>query len=233
MPAHGAEVGIALDGDGDRLGVVDDQGQVLWPDQYLVFLARQALAQRPSPIVFDVKCSVVLSEEIRRAGGTPVMTRTGYPNLVRAQREHGAALAGEFSGHVIFADPVIDFDDGTYAAVRFLQWLAEQARPLSVLMAELPQMVATPEERYPCPGRPQVRHRRSPAPAVCCPLRNDPPSMACGWSSPMGWALIRASNTEPALTARYEATTPERLQAIVTLVKASLRAYPEVRLDHS
>ncbi|MCL6647611.1 MAG: phosphomannomutase/phosphoglucomutase [Chloroflexi bacterium] len=232
VPAHGAEVGIALDGDGDRLGVVDDRGQILWPDQYLVFLARQALAQRPSPIVFDVKCSVVLSEEIRRAGGTPVMTRTGYPNLVRAQREHGAALAGEFSGHVIFADPVIDFDDGTYAAVRFLQWLAEQARPLSVLMAELPQMVATPEERYPCPDDRKF--------AIVAALRQQ---FAAHYETitidgvrvvfPDGWALIRASNTEPALTARYEATTPERLQAIVTLVKASLRAYPEIRLDHS
>ncbi|GIW06504.1 MAG: phosphomannomutase [Dehalococcoidia bacterium] len=226
----GAEIGVALDGDGDRLGVVDDSGDILWPDQYLIFLARQALAAGPSPIVFDVKCSMALIEEIERAGGTPVMTRTGYTNIARKRAEVGAAVAGEFSGHIFFNDPVIDFDDGTFAACTLVQWLSTQDRSLSALMRGITEYHATPEERYACPDT--VKHR------VVEEVRRrfkqqyqtiDLDGVRVVF--PDGWALVRASNTEPALTARYEARTPERLHAIVQLVKDVLREFPEVDLE--
>lgn len=227
---HGADIGVALDGDGDRLGVVDDRGAILWPDQYLIFLARRALAAGPGPIVVDVKCSMALIEEIERAGGTPIMTRTGYTNIARKRAEVGARLAGEFSGHIFFDDPVIDFDDGTFAAAMLLQWLALQRQPLSELLRGTTHYFSTPEERYACeePAKQRVVE------AVRQRFKQQYQTIDIDGVRivfPDGWALVRASNTEPALTARYEARTPERLEAIVTLVKRVLREFPEVDLE--
>jgi phosphomannomutase len=226
----GAEIGVALDGDGDRLGVVDDHGDILWPDQYLIFLARRTLAAAPGPVVFDVKCSMALIEEIERAGGRPVMTRTGYTNIARTRAEVGAAVAGEFSGHVFFDDPVIDFDDGTFAACMLVQWLSTQDQPLSKLMRSIPEYHATPEERYACADDAKQRVIEE----VRRRFQKEYQTIDVDGVRvvfPDGWALVRASNTEPALTARYEARTPERLQAIVTLVKGVLREFPEVDLE--
>lgn len=227
---HGADIGIALDGDGDRLGVVDDGGAILWPDQYLVFLARRALAAGPGPIVVDVKCSLALIEEIERAGGTPIMTRTGYTNIARKRAEVGAKLAGEFSGHIFFDDPVIDFDDGTFAAGMLLQWLARQQQPLSELLRGITHYFATPEERYACEEATKQRvvedvRRRFKQQYQTIDIDG------VRILFPDGWALVRASNTEPALTARYEARTPERLEEIIALVKGVLRQFPEVDLE--
>ncbi|MCS6800771.1 MAG: phosphomannomutase/phosphoglucomutase [Chloroflexota bacterium] len=226
----GAEIGVALDGDGDRLGIVADNGAILWPDQYLIFLARHALAARRGPVVFDVKCSMALIEEIERAGGTPIMTRTGYTNIARKRREVGAVIAGEFSGHLFFDDPVIDFDDGTFAAGMLLHWLAAQEQPLSAQMRSLTQYAATPEERYACNEAAKQRVVEE----VRRRFKQEYDTIDIDGVRiifPDGWALVRASNTEPALTARYEARSPERLRAIVALVKDVLRQFPEVDLE--
>ncbi len=143
----GADVGIALDGDGDRLGVVDDEGDILWPDQYMILLEREVLAAGGAPIIFDVKCSRALIEDIAAHGGTPVMWRTGYPNIFAKRQEMGAPFAGEFSGHMFFHDPRIDFDDGMYAGARLLRALGGDPAPISARFASVPRYYNTPEGR--------------------------------------------------------------------------------------
>lgn len=228
--ATGAEIGIGLDGDGDRLGVVDDKGNVLWPDQYLMFLARRALSAGPAAIIFDVKCSLSLIEDIERHGGTPVMSKTGYTNIAARRREVDAALAGEFSGHIFFNDPVIDFDDGTFAGCNLTQWLSRQSQPISTLMAELPHYYATVEERYACAD--DVKFRVIEEVRQYFKERYETIDLdGVRVVFPDGWALVRASNTEPSLTSRFEAKTPERLHEIVTMMKSKLAEYPEVDLE--
>ena len=203
----GADVGVALDGDGDRLGVVDNQGRILWPDQYLMILARGVLADGPQRIVFDVKCSLALIEEIERLGGTPIMWRTGYPNIMAKRREQGAALAGEYSGHLFFNDPVIDFDDGSFAASQLLATLAAQPEPLSALVDRLPRYHSTAEERYFCADdakfgvieRLRAHYEgRYPLVALDGIRVTRRFGRTCSTTAAGGWC--GASNTEPALT---------------------------------
>lgn len=225
----GADLGIGLDGDGDRLGVVDDQGNILWPDEYLMFLARRALKNGPTSIVFDVKCSNSLIEDIERHGGTPIMSKTGYTNIARRRAEVGAALAGEFSGHIFFDDPKHDFDDGTFAGCNLLEWVSTQDKPLSALLAEIPRYVYTPEERYACSDTAKfdvVDRLRAYFKERYETIDLDGVRIVF----PDGWALVRASNTEPSLTSRFEATSAERLKEIVDMVKGVLATYPEVDL---
>ena len=225
-----ADVGVALDGDGDRLGVVDNQERILWPDQYLMILARGVLAGGPQRIIFDVKCSLALIEEIERLGGTPVMWRTGYPNIMAKRREEGAALAGEYSGHLFFNDPVIDFDDGSFAASQLLATLAAQPEPLSTLVDQLPRYHSTAEERFFCADdakfgvieRLQAQYEgRYPLVAI--------DGMRVTFDG--GWGLVRTSNTEPALTTRFEAQTPERVEEIRAQMLKDLDQFPEVDLS--
>jgi phosphomannomutase len=234
----GADLGVALDGDGDRLGVVDDQGAILWADQYLVLLARKALRENPgASIVFDVKCSMALSEEISRLGGQPVMSRTGYPNIMARQREVGGVLAGELSGHMFFGDPVVDFDDGTFAAANLLQAIAQESQPLSQIVAALPKYVATPEERFHCPDdqkfavvdqmREAFQSQRNVKDIV------DLDGARVSFVQPQGWGLVRASNTEPALTTRFEAVDEASVQQIRHTFMDRLAKMPAVDLTRS
>ncbi|HEX2514090.1 MAG TPA: phosphomannomutase/phosphoglucomutase [Chloroflexota bacterium] len=231
-----ADLGLALDGDGDRLGVVDDQGQILEADRYLILLARGALREHPGgSVVFDVKCSMALIEAIERMGGRPVMSRTGYPNIMARRREVNAVLAGELSGHIFFNDPVIDFDDGTFAGASLLQALALEGRPLSEIVAGLPRYHSTPEERFYCPDDQKV--------GVVERLRDafaaDPQTQSiidldgARVTFEGGWGLVRASNTEPALTTRFEAVTPERTEEIRQAFLLRLSRVPAVDLTRS
>lgn len=224
VKAEKADVGIATDGDGDRLGVVDDQGNIVWADEYLILLARQALQRGPAPIVFDVKCSLALQEDIVAHGGTPVMSKTGYPNVMAARRANNAALAGEFSGHIFLDDPIISFDDGTFAGAKLLQYLSSIHKPLSAALAEAPKYYATPEIRIDCPEDQKF--------GLIAELREDYRREhevididGVRVVYPDGWALVRASNTEPSLTARFEAKTPERLQEIMADARQRLSRY--------
>ena len=195
------DIGIGLDGDGDRCGVIDNTGGILWPDQYLIPLARQALAKAPAAIVFDVKTSLSLQEDIQAHGGIPIMWRTGYPNISEKQKQEHAPLAGEFSGHVFFNDTRIDFDDGTFTACNVLWYLADQEESLAAVIASAPQYVASSEQRLFCPDTEKFRIIKS----VQEHFEKDHKVIKIDGARVVfgdGWGLVRASNTEPNLTMR-------------------------------
>ena len=216
---EGCDLGLAFDGDGDRLGVVDGQGRVLWPDQVMVLLARAVLEEHPgATVIADVKASQVLFDEIARAGGRPLMWRTGHSLIKAKMKETGAPLAGEMSGHIFFADRYYGFDDALYAAVRLLGILGGEERDLAAIRDGLPPAVNTPEIRLPCEeGRKaeviaEVKARLAAAGAEVTDI--DGVRVRTG----DGWWLLRASNTQPVLVARCEA----RDEAGLARLKAQL-----------
>jgi phosphomannomutase len=210
----GAELGLAFDGDADRLGVVDAQGRIIWGDHLLILYSREVLAKRPgAPIIFEVKCSQALEEEIRKAGGQPIMYRTGHSLIKEKMRETGAPLAGEMSGHLFFADEYYGYDDAVYAAARLLRYLAAKNQTIEEMLADVPHFYATPEIRVDCPDDEKFE-------AVAQMTAyfkqkydvNDVDGVRVLFGD--GWGLVRASNTQPALVLRFEAKTPERLEII-------------------
>jgi phosphomannomutase len=219
----GAELGLALDGDGDRLGVVTRSGKMIFPDRQLMLLAQDVLARVPgAPILFDVKCTQRLAPAIAAAGGEPVMYRSGYPLLKARMHELGAPLAGEMSGHIVFGERWYGFDDATYGGCRLLEILSRHADANAVLEA-LPSSVATPELHVPCAegeahriADELVRRARFPEAKVSTidGLRVD-------W--PDGFGLVRASNTTPVLTLRFEGDTREAMERIEARMLALLR----------
>ena len=212
---QGCDFGVAFDGDGDRLGVVDGLGRPLAGDRLLMLLAREVLAERPGAVVVsDVKASEALFDEVRRLGGTPVMWRTGHSPIKAKMRETGAALAGDISGHVFFADRYYGFDDGLYAAVRLLDVVARAGRPLADLVDELPDTVITPELRFPCADVDKFgvieRIRRRLAENAAVMTDND----AYPVRTPHGWGLNGRRTTQDALTARAEASDQSGLDRL-------------------
>ncbi len=220
--ASGADIGLAYDGDADRLGALDEQGRILWGDQLLALFARQVLARRPgSPILFEVKCSRALIEDIEAHGGRPVMVPTGHSIIKSRMKETGSPLAGEMSGHMFFADDWYGFDDAIYASGRLAQLVASSPRPLSALAGELPRYHATPEIRVDCPDSlkfgvvDSVRDRYRATHEVI-----DVDGARVNF--PDGWGLVRASNTQPVLVLRAEGTTPQARDAIEADLRARL-----------
>ncbi len=223
--AHGADVGIAVDGDADRLGVVDDTGVILFGDQLMVLLSRDLLSRRPgATIIADVKASQALFDEIARAGGQPLMWRTGHSLIKAKMAETGAPLAGEMSGHLFFAERWYGFDDAIYAAVRFLGVLARQSSALSALRRALPQLVNTPELRFPCPDE----RKFAIIDEVAGRLRRNGVALTdidgVRVTTPDGWWLLRASNTQAVLVARAEAKDDEGLERLKAALVAELEA---------
>ena len=221
---QGADVGIGIDGDGDRLGVIGNTGEIVWPDMYMILYARKALQREPGgSIIFDVKCSLALPEDIEKHGGNPVMWRTGYTNVFAKRLETGAPFAGEFSGHMFFNDPIIDFDDGIYAGARLLEALGDSDAPISERFNDVPKYFNTSE------GRVEVGEEHKFAIIDRLRQRFEKQYKVITIDGarvvfPSGWALIRASNTEPVLTYRFESTTSEEdLQRIVSIVRDALR----------
>src|SRR5579884_290328 len=214
VPREGAELGIAFDGDGDRIGAVDERGRPVFGDQLLLLLGRD-LARRAGPghtVIFDVKCSDILPQELERAGLRPLMWKTGHSLIKQKMRETGAALAGEMSGHMFFGDGWYGCDDALVAAARLLGAVADQGGPLSRLLADLPATVATPELRVPCGDERKfaiveraARHFAARYPVTTLD--------GVRIRFPHGWGLLRASNTQPALVLRFEASTPAALAA--------------------
>ncbi len=200
------ELGIALDGDGDRIGVVDGLGRILWSDQLLALLARPVLEENPgATVIADVKSSRVLFDEVARLGGRPLMWRTGHSLIKSKMAEEKAPLAGEMSGHIFFADHYYGFDDAVYAGVRLLALLARSGKKLAELYDELPGLVNTPELRFPCPDDrkfgviDELRGRMVAAGADVDDIDG------VRVTTPDGWWLVRASNTQAVLVARAEA----------------------------
>ncbi len=222
--SHGAEVGIGFDGDADRIGVVDDRGRIVRGDMLLLLFGLDLLRRRGpgQKLVFDVKCSQVLAEEFERAGGVPVMWKTGHSLIKRKMKETGATLAGELSGHICFADGYHGFDDALYAACRLGEMLAASHRPLSAMAGALPAHASTPElrievaerDKFPIVER-AIEHFGSRHEVIAV----DGVRVLFG----DGWGLIRASNTQPAIVARCEAGTPARLAEIRTTIVDWLR----------
>jgi phosphomannomutase len=206
------DLGIAFDGDGDRIGVVDGRGRILWGDQLMVVLARDVLARHPgAPIIADVKASQVLFDEIARMGGRPVMAATGHSLIKAKLAEIGAPLAGEMSGHIFFADGYYGFDDAVYVAVRLLAILSRTRESLAELRDRLPVVFNTPELRFPCDETRkfdvvrEVRNRMRRAGADMTDIDGVRVRNADGW-----W-LLRASNTQAVLVARAESATEDGL----------------------
>ncbi|HET7881104.1 MAG TPA: phosphomannomutase/phosphoglucomutase [Acetobacteraceae bacterium] len=238
VATHRADIGIAFDGDADRIGLVDDKGRILFGDQLLVLLARDVLREHPgATIIADVKASQVLFDEIARAGGTPLMWRTGHSLIKAKMAETGSPLAGEMSGHVFFADRWYGFDDALYAGVRMLGVLARLDHPLSALRDALPQVINTPEVRFDCDDT----RKFAVIEEVAARLRADGAKVAetdgVRVLTDDGWWLLRASNTQAVLVARAEATSEaglERLKrALVSQLEQSGLPPPDFSGSHA
>lgn len=219
----GADVGFAFDGDGDRLGVVDDRGEILWGDRILALLAEDVLARRPgATILGDVKASRVLFDRIRALGGRAVMTRTGHSRIRARMTELGAPLAGEMSGHIFFADGYTGCDDGVYAALRLLQALGARKAPLSDWHGALPRLWATPEIRIPCDDDLKFAVVDAAAAALDAAGAAYDDTDGVRVECEGGWWLLRASNTQAELVVRCEADTLERLGQAKAAAAAAL-----------
>jgi phosphomannomutase len=223
---HGADIGFGLDGDGDRIGVVDGQGRVIWGDQILAILAADLLPRyQGAPILADVKASQVLFDEIERLGGKAVMAPTGHSIIKSRMAELNAPLAGEMSGHIFFADGYYGFDDGVYAAIRLLNSVAASGESAASLRDSLPQVVNTPEIRIDVPEERkfaivgEVKERLSGEPGIQV---NDIDGVRV--TDSRGWWLLRASNTQNALVVRCEAASTEALDALKAQVRGQLEA---------
>ena len=223
--AQGCDLGIAFDGDGDRIGVVDEKGRILWGDQLMVVLASDVIRQHPgATIIADVKASQVLFDEIARMGGTPLMWRTGHSLIKTKMAETGAPLAGEMSGHIFYADRYYGFDDALYAAVRLLSIIARGSDSLAELRDRLPPVVNTPELRFPCDesrkfaviDEVRARLRREGAAA------SDIDGVRVKTDD--GWWLLRASNTQAVLVARAEARDEKGLERLKAQLAGQLQA---------
>lgn len=226
--SSGLDLGIGIDGDGDRLGVVDDTGGVLWGDLLMALFWREILPKHPGTVALvEVKCSQALVDEIRRLGGRPEFTRTGHSLIKARMREVGAVFTGEMSGHMFFADEYFGYDDAVYAAGRLLRLLSRTDRPLSRLAAEIPHYHSTPEIRVPCPDDQKFRVVEE----VARDLRSRYEVIDVDGVRvilPEGWALVRASNTQPVLVVRAEGRTPAALEAAKAVVDDALRRHSEV-----
>ena len=209
---QGADFGIAFDGDTDRIGAVDEQGNVVFGDRLMIVYAREILTRKPgATFIGEVKCSQLMYDDIRNRGGNAIMWRTGHSLIKAKMKESRAELAGEMSGHMFFADRYYGFDDALYAACRLMEIVAQSGRPLSAQLADLPQTFTTPEIRVDCPDdlkfavveRVTERFRRTHSILDVDGVRV---------LFPEGWGLVRASNTQPVLVLRFEASTPELLE---------------------
>jgi phosphomannomutase/phosphoglucomutase len=220
-----ADIGIAFDGDADRIGVIDHTGEIIWGDYLLIIYARDALARtgKGQSIVFDVKASQALPETIEKAGGIPVMWKTGHSLIEEKMHQTHAPVAGEMSGHMFFAEGFYGFDDALYGAARLLRIVAESGKTVRDLLADVPRFVSTPEIRLDCPDDKKfgiVEEAQKYFGAKYKVNTVDGARVLFG----DGWGLIRASNTQPVLVMRFEARTKEQLEKIQSEMQGWLRS---------
>jgi phosphomannomutase/phosphoglucomutase len=208
----GADLGIAFDGDTDRIGAVDDRGTVLYGDQLMIIYGREILTRKPgATFIGEVKCSQLMYDDLAAHGGNPIMWKTGHSLIKAKMKETHAELAGEMSGHMFFADRYYGFDDAIYAACRLMEIVANSGQPLSAQLADLPRTVTTPEIRFDCPDELKFEVvRQATAELRARHLILDVDGVRVLF--PRGWGLVRASNTQPVLVMRFEAATGELLR---------------------
>jgi phosphomannomutase / phosphoglucomutase len=227
VKSEGLQLGVGFDGDGDRVGVVDENGNIIWGDMLVLIFARDIIRANPgATIIGDVKCSNRLFGGIEEAGGRAIMWKTGHSLIKSKMREEGAVLAGEMSGHIFFADRYFGYDDALYAALRIIEIVSKTGKSVSQLLEDVPTAISTPEIRVDCPEEIKFRLVEE----VKKELSKDNETVDIDGvrvEFPDGWGLIRASNTQPALVLRFEARTEERLNEIRSLVEGELRAAKE------
>jgi phosphomannomutase/phosphoglucomutase len=219
----GYEVGFGYDGDGDRLGVIDEKGNIIWGDQLLIIFAKDLLKKYPgAKIIGEVKCSRTLYETIAKLGGIPIMWKTGHSLIKNKMKEEEALLAGEMSGHIFFADKWFGFDDGVYASLRIAEILSQNNIPLSEYLKDIPKMYSTPEIRKECPDEVKFKVVER----LVKKFKNEGLNVidvdGARIEFKEGWALVRASNTQPVLVLRFEAETEEFLKKLQDIVYKSL-----------
>ncbi len=209
-----ADFGVAYDGDGDRIGAIDDEGNIIWGDQLMVFFSRDILPSNPgATIISEVKASKVLYDEIEKLGGRPIMWKTGHSLIKKKIKEENALLAGEMSGHIFFADRYFGFDDAIYSSARLLELLSRSGKKLSQMLAELPKTYHTPEIRIYASDEVKFKIVEE----VKKELSQKYPTLDIDGVRaifPKGWGLVRASNTQEILVLRFEGETEEALKAI-------------------
>ena len=223
-----ADLGLAFDGDGDRIGAVDEKGQIMWGDQMMILFWRELLPKYPrAQAIVEVKCSQALPEEIARLGGKPFFYRTGHSLIKAKMREIDAIFTGEMSGHMFFADEYYGYDDALYAAARLLRLLSQQDQPLSHLLRGVPKYHATPELRVDCADKDKFQVVSD----ITASFKEKHDVIDVDGARvlfPDGWGLVRASNTSPKLVVRCESKTPEGLARIKKELSAALSQYPAV-----
>ncbi len=223
-----ADIGIAFDGDADRIGVVDEKGRIIFGDRILLLYARSLLKRKPgATIIGDVKCSKIIYDDIAKRGGKPIMWKTGH-SLIKAKiKETHAELAGEMSGHMFFVDRWFGFDDAIYSACRMLEVLDEDPRPLSQHLSDIPQLFSTPEIRVDCPDDKKFDLVKRAVQDFKKEYRVvDTDGARIEFED--GWGLVRASNTQPVLVMRFEATSEKRLNEIRNIVESKIKELSSV-----
>jgi len=210
-----ADLGLAFDGDGDRLGVIDSRGNVIWPDRQMVLYAKDVISRNPgAEIIYDVKCSRHLGPAIKSFGGKPVMWKTGHSLIKARMKETGALLAGEMSGHIFFKERWYGFDDALYTAARLLEIVAGDLRSSYELFAEIPNAVSTPELKLDMDDTAHASFMQRLLAAADFPDANIITIDGLRVEFEDGWGLVRASNTTPCLVIRFEADNPSALKRV-------------------
>ncbi len=220
-----ADVGIAYDGDADRIGIVDDKQQIVWGDQLMIILSREILRKKPgATIISEVKASQRLYDDIARNEGNPIMWKTGHSFIKAKMKETGALLAGEMSGHIFFADRYFGYDDAIYASGRLLEILSHTGKKMSELLEDVPPACVTPEIRMDCPEEKKFKIVEAAREYFAERFEvNDVDGVRIKF--PDGWGLVRASNTEPALVLRFEAPTQSRLDEMRSMVEEKIKEF--------
>ena len=216
------DFGIGFDGDGDRIGVVDETGKIIYGDQLIIIFAREILSRKPgATFISEVKCSQTMYDDIRNHGGNPIMWKTGHSIIKKKMKETAAELAGEMSGHIFFSDRYLGYDDATYAALRLAEIVAKSKAPISTLLSDIPKTYSTPEIRVESPDDIKFEIVKR-ATEIFREKYNVIDIDGARVVFEDGWGLIRASNTQPALVLRFEALTVERLEEIRQLIESTL-----------
>ena len=220
---EGCDVGFGYDGDGDRLGVIDEKGNIIWGDELLIIFAKDLLKRvKGAKIIAEVKCSRVLFQKVKELGGQPIMWKTGHSLIKKKMKEEEALLAGEMSGHIFFADRWFGFDDGVYASLRLAEILSQADKPLSQYLSDLPVRYSTPEIRTDCPDEVKFQIVSDLIKVFKEKGFEVIDIDGARIEFPEGWALVRASNTQPVLVLRFEADSPEFLEKLKEMVFSEL-----------
>lgn len=230
--ANKCDFGFAFDGDGDRLGLVDEKGNIIWPDRYIILLSRLVLSKHPgAKIVFDVKVSEALPEDIAAHGGIPIMWKTGHSYIKAKLAEEKAAMAGEMSGHIFFVDDFYGFDDGAFAALKLLEYLSTQNKQLSAIISDTPYYVSTPTIQV----KTTDEDKYNVVDELVAEFKNEKYKVidinGARVYTKDGWGLVRASSNTPTLVLRFESKTQEGLERIKKLFKEKLDRFEVVSKD--